>query len=76
MVLCIPLTMTLKFACENNKGTQWIAVLLGPEAPTESIPPVSKRGRVEEAREAPGERGTQGDEGGQEGGQTGPRTRQ
>jgi len=47
MVLCIPLTMTLKFACENNKGTQWIAVLLGPEAPTESIPPVSKRGRNE-----------------------------
>jgi AI-2 transport protein TqsA len=44
MVLCIPLTMTLKFACENNKGTQWIAVLLGPEAPAESIPPVSKKG--------------------------------
>jgi predicted PurR-regulated permease PerM len=43
MVLCIPLTMTLKFACENNKGTQWLAVLLGP-APTESIPPVSKKG--------------------------------
>jgi len=42
MVLCIPLTMTLKFACENNKSTQWIAVLLGPEAPAESIPPVSK----------------------------------
>ena len=35
MVLCIPLTMTLKFACENNKGTRWIAVLLGPEAPAE-----------------------------------------
>ncbi len=34
MVLCIPLTMTLKFACENNKGTQWIAVLLGPEVAT------------------------------------------
>jgi predicted PurR-regulated permease PerM len=47
MVLCIPLTMTLKFACENNKGTQWIAVLLGPEAPTESIPRVSKKGRNE-----------------------------
>jgi len=47
MVLCIPLTMTLKFACENNKGTQWIAVLLGPEAPAESIPPVSKKGRNE-----------------------------
>jgi predicted PurR-regulated permease PerM len=43
MVLCIPLTMTLKFACENNTGTQWIAVLLGPEAPPESIPPVSMK---------------------------------
>jgi AI-2 transport protein TqsA len=42
MVLCIPLTMTLKFACENNKDTQWIAVLLGPEAPAQSIPRVSK----------------------------------
>jgi AI-2 transport protein TqsA len=30
MVLCIPLTMTAKFACENNEGTRWIAVLLGP----------------------------------------------
>jgi predicted PurR-regulated permease PerM len=47
MLLCIPLTMTLKFACENNKGTQWIAVLLGPEVPAESIPRVSKRGRNE-----------------------------
>jgi len=47
MVLCIPLTMTLKFACENNKGTQWIAVLLGPEAPAKGIPPVSKKGRNE-----------------------------
>ena len=45
MVLCIPLTMTLKFACENNKSTRWIAVLLGPEAPAGSIPRVSKRGR-------------------------------
>ena len=43
MVLCIPLTMTLKFACENNKDTQWIAVLLGPEVPAESIPPVQKK---------------------------------
>ena len=43
MVLCIPLTMTLKFACENNKSTQWIAVLLGPEAPAENIPPVSEK---------------------------------
>jgi predicted PurR-regulated permease PerM len=44
MVLCIPLTMTLKFACQNNKGTQWIAVLLGPEAPVESMQPVSRKG--------------------------------
>jgi predicted PurR-regulated permease PerM len=44
MVLCIPLTMTLKFACENNKDTRWIAVLLGPEAPAENIPPVSEKG--------------------------------
>ncbi len=31
MLLCIPLSMTLKFACENNPETLWIAVLLGPE---------------------------------------------
>jgi predicted PurR-regulated permease PerM len=40
VVLCIPFTMTLKFACENNTSTRWIAVLLGPEAPAGSIPPV------------------------------------
>jgi len=44
VVLCIPFTMTLKFACENNKSTRWIAVLLGPAVPAESIPPVSKKG--------------------------------
>ena len=44
VVLCIPFTMTLKFACENNESTRWIAVLLGPEVPAESIPPVSKKG--------------------------------
>lgn len=43
MVLCIPLTMTLKFACENNKSTRWIAVLLGPEVPGNSDSPVSKK---------------------------------
>ncbi|MBP6672968.1 MAG: AI-2E family transporter [Bacteroidetes bacterium] len=31
MVLCIPLTMTVKFACEQKKELHWIAVLLGPE---------------------------------------------
>jgi predicted PurR-regulated permease PerM len=44
MVLCIPLTMTVKFACQNNKDTQWIAVLLGPEAPDKLPPPVPKQG--------------------------------
>jgi len=44
MVLCIPLTMTLKFACENNESTRWIAVLLGPEAPSGKIPPAEKKG--------------------------------
>jgi AI-2 transport protein TqsA len=32
MVLCVPFTMTLKFALESNKQTRWIAVLLGPES--------------------------------------------
>ncbi len=30
-ILCIPLTMTLKFAFESNESTNWIAILLGPE---------------------------------------------
>ncbi len=38
MVLCIPLTMTLKFACENNPDTLWFAVLLGPETVPEQFP--------------------------------------
>ena len=44
VVLSIPFTMTLKFACENNKSTRWIAVLLGPEGSAESIPRASKKG--------------------------------
>jgi predicted PurR-regulated permease PerM len=32
-VLCIPLTMTIKFAFESNDATKWIAVLIGPEKP-------------------------------------------
>jgi AI-2 transport protein TqsA len=43
-ILCVPLTMTLKFAAENNKSTRWIVVLLGSEKPTESIPAASKEG--------------------------------
>jgi AI-2 transport protein TqsA len=42
VVLCVPFTMTLKFACENNQSTRWVAVLLGREAPAESISPVLK----------------------------------
>ena len=44
VVLCIPLTMTLKFVCENNKSTQWIAVLLGPEMAPVPAPPASEKG--------------------------------
>jgi predicted PurR-regulated permease PerM len=42
-VLCIPLTMTLKFAFESNEGTKWIAVLLGPEKSVDGRHSVSKR---------------------------------
>lgn len=44
MVLCIPLTMTVKFACQNNKKTRWIAVLLGPKVPADGISAVSRTG--------------------------------
>jgi AI-2 transport protein TqsA len=42
MVLCVPITMTLKFAFENSDSTRWIAVLLGPERPAENIPESGK----------------------------------
>lgn len=38
MFLCVPLTMMLKFACENDPDTLWIAVLLSPEALSKPIP--------------------------------------
>jgi len=44
VVLCIPLTMTLKFAFENSQSTRWIATLLGSENAAESTPSVSKKG--------------------------------
>ena len=44
MVLCVPFTMALKFALENNENTRWIAALLAREPSTESIPPVSEKG--------------------------------
>lgn len=42
-LLCVPLTMTLKLACEANEDTQWIAVLLGPEISTKGNPAVSEQ---------------------------------
>ena len=39
MVLCIPFTMTLKFACESSDDTRWIALLLGREPSAKGIPP-------------------------------------
>ncbi len=43
VILCVPLTMTLKFATESNASTRWIAVLLGSEKSTESIPQALKK---------------------------------
>ncbi len=44
VVLSIPLTMTLKYVCENHKSTRWIAILLGPEMSPTQIPPMPKKG--------------------------------
>ena len=39
-LLCVPLKMTVKLACEASEETRWIAMLLGPE-----ISPESKTGK-------------------------------
>jgi predicted PurR-regulated permease PerM len=44
VILCVPLTMSLKFAFESSKGARWIAILLGSENSTESIPQVLENG--------------------------------
>ena len=31
MVLCVPITMTVRFALESNEQTRWLAILLGRE---------------------------------------------
>lgn len=41
-ILCIPLTMTLKYAFESKESTRWIAVLLGSENIDEIPLPESK----------------------------------
>lgn len=38
VILCVPLTMTMKFAFESNPETRWIAVMLGSEKASESVP--------------------------------------
>lgn len=45
-ILCIPLTITLKFAFESNESTRWIAVLLGSEI-DEISKPISKGKKVQ-----------------------------
>jgi len=42
-LLCVPLTMCLKLACEASEDTRWIAVLLGPEVSPESPVVSTKR---------------------------------
>ena len=44
VVLCIPLTMTLKFAFENGQSTRWIAILLGSENAADGTSSVSEKG--------------------------------
>jgi predicted PurR-regulated permease PerM len=46
VVLCIPFTMTLKFAFESNKSTKWIAILLESEKPAVSILPLMKKAKT------------------------------
>ena len=45
MVLSVPFTMALKFACENSESTRWIAVLLSHELSSKDILPAPKIGR-------------------------------
>ncbi len=42
VILCIPLTMSVKFAFETNESTRWIAVLLGSENISPSNPPLTR----------------------------------
>jgi len=43
VILCVPLTMTMKFAFESNPSTRWMGILLGSEKSIKSIPPVLKK---------------------------------
>ncbi len=46
LILCVPLTMTLKFACESSESTRWLFVLLGPEPHAETPQPPSQTDAV------------------------------
>jgi len=41
-LLCVPLTMSLKLACESSEDTRWISVVLGPQISPEKISRASK----------------------------------
>ncbi len=38
MVICIPPTLTVRFACDRSEETRWISALLRPEAPQAGPP--------------------------------------
>jgi len=42
-LLCVPLTMTVKLACEASDDTRWIAVVLGPGIAPAGVPPLSTK---------------------------------
>jgi AI-2 transport protein TqsA len=42
-LLCVPLTMSVKLACEASDDTRWIAVLLGPAIASKDSADVSKK---------------------------------
>lgn len=42
-LLCVPLSMTLRFALESSDSTRWVAVLLGPEDMQDLAPARSGR---------------------------------
>ncbi len=47
VVLCIPFTMSLKFACESSESTHWIALLLGSGTLPEGIVAAAKKIKIE-----------------------------
>ncbi|MBI2417176.1 MAG: AI-2E family transporter [Ignavibacteriales bacterium] len=45
-ILCIPLTIALKFGLESNEGTRWIGVLLGSEKLAAPLPPIIDNSKI------------------------------